>query len=109
TQEWCIVRCGLHDALSESAGVRQGNVAAIQELISGLMLVGFAMQWSKSSRPASGAEHQFSHLWNMEHHTNNGAHISHGFQVAIGTLGNTARYEEVLTYPSDQLDIEKCW
>ncbi len=107
-QAWSIVQDGLHDALSDPQGVRKGDVEATLELISGLMLGGFAMQWSKSSRPASGAEHQFSHLWNMEHHTNKGEHISHGFQVAIGTLAISALYEEVLKYPFDQLDIEAC-
>lgn len=107
-QAWSIVQDGLHDALSDPEGVHKGEAKAIFELISGLMLGGFAMQWSKSSRPASGAEHQFSHLWNMEHHTNNGEHISHGFQVAIGTLAITALYDEILKYPFDQLDIEAC-
>lgn len=107
-QAWSIVQDGLHDALSDPKGVRQGNANAVFELISGLMLGGFAMQWSKSSRPASGAEHQFSHLWNMEHHTNNGEQISHGFQVAIGTLAISALYEALLEYPFDQLDIESC-
>lgn len=107
-QAWNIVQNGLHDALADPEGIHHGDEKAIHALISGLMLGGFAMQWSKSSRPASGAEHQFSHLWNMEHHTNNGEHISHGFQVAIGTLAITALYEEVLKYPFDQLDIQKC-
>src|SRR5690606_7576548 len=84
-QAWSIVQDGLHNALSDPTGVYKGDEKAIFELTSGLMLGGFAMQWSKSSRPASGAEHQFSHLWNMEHHTNDGKSISHGFQVAIGT------------------------
>lgn len=107
-QAWSIVQDGLHDALSDPEGVHNGDPQAVTELISGLMLGGFAMQWSKSSRPASGAEHQFSHLWNMEHHTNNGEHISHGFQVAIGTLAISALYEEILKYPFDQLNIEGC-
>ena len=107
-QAWSIVQDGLPEALAEPEKAKQKDEIAIQKLISGLMLGGFAMQWSKSSRPASGAEHQFSHLWNMEHHTNNGEHISHGFQVAIGTLAITALYEEVLKYPFDKLDIEKC-
>ncbi len=107
-QAWSIVQDGLHDALSDPENVHKGDPEAITELISGLMLGGFAMQCSKSSRPASGAEHQFSHLWNMEHHTNNGEHISHGFQVAIGTLAITALYEEILKYSFDQLDIEEC-
>ncbi len=70
------------------------------------MLGGFAMQWSQTSRPASGAEHQFSHLWNMEHHLNNGKHISHGFQVSIGSIAITAFYEQVLKTPMEKLDIE---
>ena len=107
-QAWSIVQDGLHDALADPEGVRQGDAEAIYALISGLMLGGFAMQSAQSSRPASGAEHQFSHLWNMEHHTNHGEQISHGFQVAIGTLAISALYEEVLKYPFDKLDIEKC-
>lgn len=107
-QAWSIVQDDLHKALSNPIGTKKGEPIAIEQLTSGLMLGGFAMQWSKSSRPASGAEHQFSHLWNMEHHTNNGEQISHGFQVAIGTLAITILYEELLKYPFDQIDISKC-
>ncbi|MGV3508545.1 MAG: sn-glycerol-1-phosphate dehydrogenase [Sphingobacteriaceae bacterium] len=105
---WSIVQDGLHDALSDPEGVRAGNPQAISNLVEGLMLGGFAMQWSKSSRPASGAEHQFSHLWNMEHHLNNGEHVSHGFQVSIGTLAVTALYGRILETPLDQLNVEEC-
>jgi len=104
---WSIVQDGLHDALSDPEGVRAGDPEAISKLVEGLMLGGFAMQWSKSSRPASGAEHQFSHLWNMENHLNNGEHISHGFQVSIGTLAVTAMYDRLLKTSADQLDVEK--
>jgi glycerol-1-phosphate dehydrogenase [NAD(P)+] len=104
---WSIVQDGLHDALSDPEGVKAGDPEAISKLVEGLMLGGFAMQWSKSSRPASGAEHQFSHLWNMENHLNNGEHISHGFQVSIGTLAVTAMYDRLLKTQSDQLDVEK--
>ena len=105
---WSIVQDGLQDALSAPKEAASGNEKAISQLIEGLMLGGFAMQWSKSSRPASGAEHQFSHPWNMEHHLNHGEHISHGFQVSIGMLAITAFYEQVLKTPLDRLDIEAC-
>lgn len=105
---WSIVQDGLNDALSNPAGIPKGDKAAITNLIQGLMLGGFAMQSYKTSRPASGAEHQFSHLWNMEHHTNHGDNISHGFQVAIGLLAVTAFYECMLNTPLDKLDIEAC-
>jgi glycerol-1-phosphate dehydrogenase [NAD(P)+] len=105
---WSIVQDGLHDALSDPEGVKNGDPQAITKLVEGLMLGGFAMQWSKSSRPASGAEHQFSHLWNMENHLNNGEHISHGFQVSIGTIAITALYECFLNTAVEDLDIATC-
>lgn len=104
---WDIVQGGLRDSLADPAGARAGNAAAIGPLVEGLMLGGFAMQWTKSSRPASGAEHQFSHLWDMEHHTHNGETPSHGFKVGIATLAVTAFYEELLRRPLEQLDIER--
>lgn len=107
-RSWNIVQGGLHQSLSDPKGVATGSEKPITDLTEGLMLGGFAMQNSKSSRPASGAEHQFSHLWNMEHHTNNGEHISHGFQVAIGTLAITALYEVFLNSPIENLDIKAC-
>lgn len=108
TRSWNIVQDGLREALSDPAGIQQRRPAAIEKLMEGLILGGFAMQAHKTSRPASGAEHQFSHLWNMEHHTNQGESVSHGFQVAIGTLAITSLYELFLNSPIDQLDIEAC-
>ncbi|RZK92368.1 MAG: sn-glycerol-1-phosphate dehydrogenase, partial [Pedobacter sp.] len=102
---WSIVQDGLHEALADPEGTKNGDTKAVTQLTEGLMLGGFAMQWSKSSRPASGAEHQFSHLWNMEHHLNNGEHISHGFQVSIGTLAVTALYDLMLKTDFENLDI----
>jgi len=105
---WSIVQDGLHDALAHPAGAREGAVEAITPLIEGLMLGGFAMQWSRTSRPASGAEHQFSHLWDMEHHTHNGKTPAHGFKVGIATLYISALYEQLLRHPFEQLDIKAC-
>lgn len=101
---WAIVQGGLRDALADPAGARRGDPAAIAPLVEGLMLGGFAMQWSKTSRPASGAEHQFSHLWDMEHHTHNGAAPSHGFKVGVATLAVTRFYEQLLAAPLEKLD-----
>ncbi|MBE0654961.1 MAG: sn-glycerol-1-phosphate dehydrogenase [Bacteroidales bacterium] len=107
-QAWSIIQDGLHDTHSNPQAIAAGNINAISKLTEGLMLGGFAMQRAKSSRPASGAEHQFSHLWNMEHLLNNGESISHGFQVSIGTLAILAFYEQVIRTPLNKLDIEAC-
>ena len=102
---WSIVQDGLKSALSDPKGANEGRAEAIMPLMDGLILGGFAMQWSQSSRPASGAEHQFSHLWNMEHHTFQGEMPSHGFQVGIATLAVTRLYEKMLQTPMDRLDV----
>lgn len=103
-----VVQDGLRDALSDPKGVREGNVAKVEQLAEGLLLSGFAMQATQSSRPASGAEHQFSHLWDMEHLKYNGASVSHGFKVGIGTLASTAFLEMLLEEPVEELDVERC-
>jgi glycerol-1-phosphate dehydrogenase [NAD(P)+] len=103
-----LVQGGLRAALADPAGARAGEETAIPQLIEGLMRSGFAMQWSKSSRPASGAEHQFSHLWEMERHVHEGKAPSHGFKVGIATLAVSALYEEFLRWPVEQLDVNRC-
>lgn len=105
---WAIVQGGLRDSLADPAGCRTGAVEALTPLVEGLMLGGFAMQWSKSSRPASGAEHQFSHLWDMEHHTHNGEAPSHGFKVGVATLAVTRFYEQLLAHDFSRLDVDRC-
>jgi glycerol-1-phosphate dehydrogenase [NAD(P)+] len=105
---WTIVQGGLRDSLADPAGARAGKESAIAPLVEGLMLGGFAMQWSKSSRPASGAEHQFSHLWDMEHHTHNGEAPSHGFKVGVATLAVTRFYEQLLAHDFSAFDVERC-
>jgi glycerol-1-phosphate dehydrogenase [NAD(P)+] len=108
SQAWAIVQGRLREMVADPTGVPGREPAVLGQLVEGLMLGGFAMQSAKSSRPASGAEHQFSHLWDMQHHTHNGQAPSHGFKVAIGTLAVTALYEGLLELPLEQLDIEAC-
>jgi glycerol-1-phosphate dehydrogenase [NAD(P)+] len=105
---WAIVQGRLRELVADPGGVPARNRAAIGQLVEGLMLGGFAMQSAKSSRPASGAEHQFSHLWDMQHHTHNGKAPSHGFKVAIGTLAVTALYDRLFALPIEKLDVAAC-
>ena len=105
---WNIVQGGLREAVSNPAGVRRGDLEAVRQLTEGLMLSGFAMQWAKSSRPASGAEHQFSHLWDMQHHVHQDQIPLHGFKVGIGTLAVAGLYEYLLTAKLEELDVTSC-
>lgn len=107
-EAWKIIQPGLRELIADPQGVPNRRPESISRLTEGLMLAGFAMQAAKNSRAASGAEHQFSHLWDMQHHTHNGAAPSHGFKVGIGTLAVTALYEYLLEQRIEALDVDKC-
>ena len=105
---WHMVQDDLPVALGDAGGVARGEAAATEKLAKGLMLGGFAMQRMASSRPASGAEHRFSHILDMSHHTFNGKSCSHGAQVGVFTLYMTRFIEALLDFDMAALDIDRC-
>jgi glycerol-1-phosphate dehydrogenase [NAD(P)+] len=104
---WELVQSGVSDALSRPDALAAGDPDAYAGLVSGLVLSGLAMQVYRGTRPASGAEHYFSHLWELDHI---GADwdppLSHGAKVAIGTLAMSAFYERFLARDLATLDID---
>src|ERR1019366_546101 len=86
--------------------IAASDPTALKHLVHGLVMSGFAMQACLNSRPASGAEHQFSHLWDMQHHTFQGKAPSHGFKVGIGVLASLALYEDLLCRDLRTIDID---
>ncbi|MBR7107039.1 MAG: iron-containing alcohol dehydrogenase [Lentisphaeria bacterium] len=68
-------------------------------VFAGLADTGYAMQLYKDSRPASGAEHLMSHIWEMEHLSFNGEEVSHGFKVGIGSIASTKLMEFIINTP----------
>ena len=106
---WELVQGPLRGALSRPAALASGDVEATTGLAEGLLMSGLAMQAHQSSRPASGAEHQFSHLWEMEGHGVDVTprRLSHGFKVGIGTVAIAAFYERLLERDLSQLDIDQ--
>jgi glycerol-1-phosphate dehydrogenase [NAD(P)+] len=106
-EAWNIVQSRLSILVGDARGVGAADPKTIARLVEGLILCGFAMQATKSSRSASGAEHQFSHLWDMQHHLNNGISPSHGFKVGIGTLAVTALYDSLLKKRLEDLDVRQ--
>lgn len=106
-ETFALVQEPLRAALADPEGIRAGVVAATSGLADGLVLSGLAMQAHRSSRPASGAGHQCSHLWEME---GLGMHddppLAHGLKVGLGTIMLTALYEEALRHDLGALDVE---
>ena len=84
-----------------------GDEAAMDSLIEGLIMSGLAMQSHQSSRPASGAEHQFSHLWEGEGlGRDEDPPLSHGFKVGVGSIAIAAFFECVLKRDLANLDVD---
>lgn len=105
---WHTVQDGLKEAIGDPEGVVAKKTEPLTRFVEGLMLGGFAMQDMQSSRPASGAEHLFSHLLEMRDHTYKGEIVPHGIQVGVFTLFMSRVYEEILAFDYTKLDVEKC-
>ena len=77
-------------------GIIDGDGAAYENLIYGLLLSGLAMQMMTTSRPASGAEHHISHMIEMAppclHSTSDALH---GEKVGVGTLIALSEYKKL--------------
>ncbi len=103
---WDTVQTFLPSWVSAPGEIARAEPGRLRRLVVGLMMTGFAMQASRSSRCASGAEHQFSHLWDMQRQVHDPADPSHGFQVGIGTLASLELYEVLLRRDLAQIDID---
>ena len=103
---WALVGPNLARWTGEPGLLRTGDRGAFEGLIEGLVLSGLAMQAARSSRPAAGAEHLFSHLWEMRGVNKDGESASHGFKVGLGTLAAAGLYDLVLQQDPSSLDIE---
>lgn len=104
---WELVQGPLRGALARPQALAAGDVAATGELAEGLIMSGLAMQAHQSSRPASGGEHQFSHLWEMEGLGMDvrPRRLSHGFKVGIGTICTSALFERLFLRDVAALDV----
>lgn len=81
-----LVRHALGRVVENAKGLRARDPAAIEAVLEGLVLSGIAMSYAQNSRPASGLDHYFSHLWEMMALERGTPYELHGIQVGAGTL-----------------------
>ncbi|MBQ6925707.1 MAG: sn-glycerol-1-phosphate dehydrogenase [Kiritimatiellae bacterium] len=104
---WATTQTPLRDWVADPAGLAAGDAKAMGKLFTGLAMTGFAMQTMHDSRPASGAEHLFSHCWEMHHILRpDGTAPSHGDKVGIGSLCTTHMMESFFAKPFTAADID---
>jgi len=104
TVAWPMVQGPLRGLLSAPARIAAGDLAAVAGLFTGLTMVGLAMEAHGSSRPASGADHQIAHLWEMDDLSLNAERVSHGACVAVGCSMVLRLYDFLLDQDLARLD-----
>ena len=83
--------CG---AVREMLALEPDDARFATIVLQGLIHSGMAIQMFGSSRPSSGAEHHFSHLWEM-HCINEETDALHGEKVGVSTLMLLKRYRSL--------------
>ena len=97
-----LMRTSLKKIMANAGGIATRDPDAIGNIVEGLVLAGMAMSYAQVSRPASGLEHYFSHVWEMRALAN-GEHADlHGIQVGVGTLLTMKIYEKLKTITPDR-------
>ena len=102
---WDIVQGHLRESTTQPEALAQGDPQAFLLLTRGLMLSGLSLQHYQASRPASGAEHLISHLWEMAEITH--GQFSHGLKVGLGTIASAALYDRVLARDFTRLNVDR--
>lgn len=113
-EEICDMEYQALDSLIASLdGLTTGDTKAYEDLMYGLLLSGLAMQMTGNSRPASGAEHHMSHLWEMEV-INDFIDFYHGEKVGVGLVLASKIYHKAArkllssdVQVKDQMPVEK--
>ncbi len=92
-----LVKSGLKHCVENASGLIDRNDEAVEAVFRGLVEVGFAMSYAGVTRPASGVDHYFSHIWDMRG-VEFGTPVSlHGLQCGVGTLYSAKVYDKIRT------------
>lgn len=97
-----LVRKSLKQCMDSSDLLVSRNPDAVGNIMNGLILSGIAMSYAGVSRPASGTEHYFSHIWDMTALDHGYQHDMHGIQCGIGTLLTLKVYDYIKTITPDK-------
>ena len=96
-----LIRSAVQKCVDNAGGLLKGEDAAIEAVFEGLVIGGVAMAYAGVSRPASGVEHYFSHVWDMRG-LEFGTQVDlHGIQCAMATVKAVELYEKVMETAPD--------
>lgn len=88
-----LIRSAVKKCVDNARGLLNRDEQAVEAVFEGLVIGGIAMAYAGVSRPASGVEHYFSHIWDMRGLEFGRKVELHGIQCALGTLQAVKLYE----------------
>lgn len=97
-----LMRGSLRKIVAAAPRLTERDPEVIGAVAEGLILSGLAMAFAKVSRPASGLEHYFSHLWEMFALDRGLPPELHGIQVGVGTCLTLRIYDRLRTMRPDR-------
>jgi len=97
-----LVRESLRQIVAAAPKLMERDPDTIGAVVKGLILSGVSMAFATISRPASGLEHYFSHLWEMMALDRGTPYERHGIQVGVGTLLTLRIYDRLRQMKPDR-------
>ena len=89
-----LVERALKQVMDQAEKLLERDPDAVRAVMEGLVIAGIGMNYAGVSRPASGMEHYFSHIWDMRSLAFEGVPFEqHGIQAGLGTLYTLMAYE----------------
>lgn len=83
----------VEEVVSKADGLMARDDKSIEAVMNALVLAGMAMNYAEITRPASGIEHYFSHIWDMKGLAFGEKVYLHGVQCGAGTVETLGLYE----------------
>lgn len=97
-----MMRSSLAKIVANAPRLMERDPDVIGAVAEGLILSGLAMAFAQISRPASGLEHYFSHLWEMFALDRGLPMELHGIQVGVGTYLTFKIYDRLREMKPDR-------
>lgn len=97
-----LIRDALKRCVDNAQGLMKRDKEAVRAVFEGLVLGGVAMAYAGVSRPASGVEHYFSHVWDMRGVEFGTPVQLHGIQCAVATYYALRLYEQLVSEAPDE-------
>lgn len=90
-----LIIAGLDKCVKNAKGIVSRDKEAVRAVMEGMVLSGVAANYASVSRPVSGMEHYFSHVWDMRMVEFGTPADFHGIQCGIGTIDSIKVYEHI--------------